>query len=591
MLTYEFPASELRYLMTDVFDLETVLCELGHDDLDCDTFFSVAETFGSFARETLLPLNAVGDREGAAFENGRVRAAPGFAEAYQAFCQDGWNGLACDPDYGGQGLPNLLHAAIRESMAGTNLSFSLLHELNFGVYKALKAHGSEALKSEYLPKIIDGSWTGTMCLTEPHCGTDLGLVRTRARAEEDGTWRISGTKIFITWGDHDLSDNIVHLVLARTAGAPAGHRGLSLFVVPGILPADGKFPGRRNTVQPVGIEEKMGIHGSPTCMLAFDDAVGWLVGEETKGLAHMFTMMNAARLSIGLQGTGIAEVALQSASAYAGERRQGRAPAGVAEPDSIADPLTVHPDIRRRLLEMRAMTEAGRAMTYQVGLLLDVSQSHKDPAKRAKAAERLSVLTPILKSALSDIGFEVANGAVQIYGGHGYIAEQGIEQLMRDVRIASIYEGTNAVQARDLVSRKLAMAGSSVDALVEELAVETALLAEHPEFGGFGVRLDEAVQGLKRCTSWMKTNLTEDPEAALAGACDYLNLFALALFGGLWGRMVRAAAIADVEPEFRDAKYAAATVFFNRILPRTAALEVAVKAGPVPGVPEVERAA
>ena len=591
MLTYEFPARDVRFLLTQVFDLDSVLSAPSYAEVDRDTFFSVAETFGTFARDTLLPLNAVGDRDGSRLENGKVRTPAGFEEAYAAFCRDGWNGLASAVEFGGQGLPHVLHAIMREAMAATNLSLSLLHDLNFGVYKALKAHGDEALQAQYLPKIVDGTWTGTMCLTEPHCGTDLGLVRSRARRAEDGSWRLSGTKIFITWGDHDMAENIVHLVLARTEGAPAGHRGLSLFVVPKFLPESNGRLGQANTVQPVGVEEKMGIHGSPTCMLAFDEAIGWLVGEETKGLAHMFTMMNAARLSVGIQGAGVAETALQNALAYALDRRQGRAPAGPIDPASSADPLTAHPDVRRRLHEMRALTEAGRALTYQVGLLLDESQSHPDAAKRADAAERLAVLTPILKSALSDIGFEVANGAIQIFGGHGYIAEQGIEQLARDVRITSIYEGTNAVQARDLVARKLAMAGPLVDALIDEVAEEAELMCQQPDLRGHGERLNEAVATLRRATDWMRQTMTSDMEAALAGACDYLNLFALVLFGGLWGRMARAAVVAETDAAFCQAKLATATIFFTRILPRISALEAAVAAGPVPSVPEVDRAA
>lgn len=582
MLTCEFPERDIRFILTEVLDARRVLSLPAYAEVDEDTVFAAAEAFGAFAHDVLLPLNSVGDRHGCRVENGSVRIAPGFAEAYTAFCEGGWNGLACDPAWGGQGLPHFLHAVISETMAGANLAFGLLHDLNFGVYKALRAHGADALKDRYLSRIVDGSWTGTMCLTEPHCGTDLGLVRTRAVPAVDGSWRITGTKIFITWGDHDATENVLHLVLARTPGAPAGVRGISLFLVPKFLPdADGR-PTVRNGAAPVGVEEKMGIHGSPTCTMAFEEATGWLVGEETRGLAHMFTMMNAARLSVGLQGLGIAEVALQTAISYAVERRQGRAPEGPRDADAAADPLIVHPDVRRRLYEMRALTEGGRALAYEVGLLLDESQHQPAAEARAAAEERLAVLTPILKSTLSDIGFKVANEAIQIHGGHGYVREQGVEQLARDVRIAAIYEGTNAIQARDLVGRKLTLAGKTVDTLIAEAADEAERLGGDPVLKQYGDCLGAATEGLRRITSWIRAS-GQESEAVLAGACDYLDLFALVLMGRLWGRQARVAATRPEDSFFR-AKLATASVFFGRILPRAASLETGAMAGSAPPI-------
>lgn len=591
MLTYRFPLRDVRFVLEQVIGLDRVTSLPAYQDLDADTVHAVAEAFGAFAAETLLPLNGVGDREGCRLEEGRVQTPSGFAAAYEAFREGGWNGLPCDPAFGGQGLPHLLHAVMREAMTGSNLALSLLHDLNFGVYKALNAHGSEALKARFLDKIVDGTWTGTMCLTEPHCGTDLGLVRTRARPAGEGLWALTGTKIFITWGDHDAAENILHLVLARIEGAPAGVKGLSLFLVPRLLSDD---EGRLTTVngaEPVGVEDKMGIHGSPTCTMAFEDALGWLVGEEGQGLAHMFTMMNAARLSVGLQGLGVAEAALQSAGTYARERLQGRAPGAGKGSGRGPEPLTVQPDVRRRLHIMRALTEGGRALAYEVGALLDESLHHPDATARARASDRLAVLTPILKAALSDIGFEVANAGIQLHGGHGYIREQGVEQLARDVRIASIYEGTNAIQARDLVGRKLSQAGGAIDELIDEAAMEAANLRAHADLLSYGDALAAGADALRRTTAWLRAE-GDSPEAVLAGACDYLDLFALVLLGGIWGRMARAAIALDGDDAaFGAAKLATASVFFTRILPRATALEAAVLAGPVPPVPEAEQAA
>lgn len=358
-----------------------------YSEVAVKTFFEVAEQFGGFAKQSLLPLNAIGDVEGVVLKSDGVRTPRGFREAYQSFCADGWNGLPCDTAFGGQGLPHALHAVMREAMNSANLSFGLLHDLNCGVYKAIAAHGSPALKELHLPKLIDGSWAGAMCLTEPQAGADLGLLKTLAKPSGDGAWRITGRKIFITWGDQDLSENVVHLVLARTQGAPDGVRGISLFVVPKYLPEDGGM-GARNSAEAIGVEHKMGIHGSPTCAMAFDDAKGWLVGEETRGLAHMFTMMNAARVSVALQGLGIAETALQTALAYAGERLQGRAASGSAAPHLPADPLIVHGDIRRRCYLMRGWVEGGRALTYELGLLLDRSTKAPTETERRAAEAR-----------------------------------------------------------------------------------------------------------------------------------------------------------------------------------------------------------
>lgn len=569
MTAYTPPLRDFRFLLADVFGMDD-LAALGGEELTEDTIMAIAETFGDFASNRLAPLNASADK-GCVFDQGAVRTPAGYGEAWRTFTADGWNGLACPEEWGGQGLPHVVHHMMREMLVSGCIAFSLFHELNFGVIKAVGKHGTDWMKTLVLPHLVSGHWAGTMCLTEPHAGSDLGLIRTRASRRPDGTFAITGNKIFITCGEHDLTENIMHLVLARIDGAPPGVGGISLFLVPKFQLVDGDRPGALNGVACQNIEEKMGLHGSPTCAMGFEDAVGWLVGEENRGLGHMFTMMNAARLSVGVQGVAVGETALQAAEAYAVQRLQGRAGGGKAAADAIVH----HPDIRRELTSMRALVEGGRALAWWISLELDIAARHPDAARRGRAEAFLAVATPIFKAALSDYGFDVANRAVMIHGGHGYIREMGVEQLVRDVRIAAIYEGTNGIQARDLVMRKLpAEDGAAVAGVLAEMR---AFLSERrlPHIDG---PVLAAVARLEETSAELRHALQSDADAALSGAADYLNQFALVLLGYLWARMARAAA--GPEP-FPRRKLQCAEFFVRRILPRAEAHAAAAVAGAV----------
>lgn len=578
MTRYTPPLRDFRFLLTDVFGLQDLNALPGCEDINEETVMAIAETFGGFASERLAPLNAIADK-GCGFDKGGVRTPPGYADAWRSFCADGWNGLACSEEWGGQGLPHVAHHTMREMLVSGCIAFSLFHELNYGVIKAVGKHGADWMKARILPHLVSGHWAGTMCLTEPHAGSDLGLIRTKAVRRPDGTFAITGNKIFITCGEHDLTENIIHLVLARIEGAPAGVGGISLFLVPKFTLLDGDAPGALNGTVCQGIEEKMGLHGSPTCSMGFDSAVGWLVGEENRGLGHMFTMMNAARLSVGVQGVAIGERALQAAEAYAVQRLQGRT-TGAAK-TAGAEAIIGHPDVRRELMSMRAQVEGGRALAWWISQELDVAARHPDPARRRKAEGFLALATPIFKSALSDWGFEVANRAVMIHGGHGYIKEMGIEQLVRDVRIAAIYEGTNGIQARDLVMRKITVDdGASVKALFREIReyLDNRLLPDMDDtvLKALG-RLEEVTEALRRLAE-------ADPDAVLAGASDYLSQFAIVLVGYLWCRMARVAADGD-EP-FLARKIDTAGFYMTRILPRAEAFGLAALAGRIPALAE-----
>jgi len=455
MLTYTAPLRDMRFVLHELHDSAGLSQLPGFEEITPDLMDTILDEAARFISATLLPLNASGDAEGCHYENGVVRTPKGFKEAYQAFVGGGWGALNADPAYGGQGLPECLGKLVEEMTCASNLAFGLYPGLSHGAYLALESHGSEALKSLYLPKLAAGSWSGTMCLTEAHCGTDLGLLRTKAVPQPDGSFAISGAKIFISAGEHDLTENIVHLVLARLPDAPAGVKGISLFVVPKFLPNTDGSVGRRNGVLCGGIEHKLGIKASATCQINFDAATGWLVGEPHKGMRAMFVMMNSERLSVGIQGLGVGEAAYQSAAAYARERLQGRSLSGAKRPDKPADPIIVHPDVRRMLMTMRAYNEGCRALGVWVANSLDRMERCTDPAEREAAADFIGLLTPVVKALFTDLGFESTNLALQAHGGHGYIVEHGIEQLMRDARITMIYEGTNGVQALDLVGRKL----------------------------------------------------------------------------------------------------------------------------------------
>ncbi len=455
MPAYKAPLRDMRYVLFELLGGDALTSLPGFEDFSRDTIDAVLEEAAKICEQVLQPLNRSGDEEGCAFENGVVRTPKGFKEAYDTFREGGWTGIACDPAYGGQGLPAAVNTLVEEMICASNLSFGMYPGLSHGAYVSVHGYGADELKETYLPKLVDGTWSGTMCLTEPQCGTDLGLLRTRAAPNGDGSYKITGTKIFISAGEHDLTENIIHLVLARLPDAPKGVKGISLFLAPKFLVKPDGSLGPRNGVACGSIEHKMGIKASSTCVMNFDGAQGWLIGEPHKGMQAMFAMMNAERLAVGVQGLGLAEASYQGAAAYARERLQGRALSGPKYPDKPADPLLVHPDIRRMLLTQRAYIEGSRALAVWAAKSLDIAKRHPDPAERAKAEDFIAVVTPVVKALMTDLGFEATNLGVQVFGGHGYIRENGMEQFVRDCRIAQIYEGANGIQALDLVGRKM----------------------------------------------------------------------------------------------------------------------------------------
>ncbi len=596
MPIYKTPRQEIRFLLGPLLSAESLTSLSGYKEMTADLIESIIEEGAKLAEEVLHPLNMSGDEAGCIFNAGEVRTPSGFKEAYDLFRQAGWTGLACDTAYGGQGLPLLVNFILDEIISSANLSFGMYPGLSHGAYNALHTHASPALKAYFLPRLVDGSWSGTMCLTEPQCGTDLGLIRTQAVPKGDGSFAISGTKIFISAGEHDLTENIVHLVLARLPDAPAGVKGISLFVVPKFLPpasqvskAEGTeiFPyqdnwqlGARNPVFCGRIEHKMGIKASATCVMNFESATGWLVGVPHKGLSAMFTMMNEARLAVALQGLGLAELAYQNAANYARERLQGRALSGAQEKDKPADPLLVHPDVRRMLLQMRSQIEPARALAYWIGLEQDIEQKHAEAARREEAADLVALFTPILKSMLTDLGSEAGNLAVQVYGGHGYVQDHGMEQIVRDARICQIYEGANGIQALDLVGRKLPDAyGRRLRRFFHPaLARIEANLNAEGDMGQFAGLQAKAFAKLQQATVLIAQRGLTDAEEAAAAASDYLRLFGLVAYGDMWLRMLLAAKQTG-EADLMTSKTEVARFFFYRILPDVNALFLKISAG------------
>jgi len=541
-MTYRAPVADIAFALKHAAGFKQALDEGIYGDLAEDLVDAVLEEAGKFATEVLGPLNVVGDRQGVIFKDGAVTTAPGWKEAYRAWAAAGWNGLAAPADFGGQDLPQAVNAACLEMWNSAAMAFGIGPVLTIAGVDALIAHGTDELQRAYLPKLVSGEWTGTMQLTEPQAGSDVGALRTRAERAGDGSYRLTGQKIFITYGEHDMTDNIVHLVLARLPDAPAGSRGVSLFLVPKFLVnADGSL-GERNDVRAHSIEHKLGIHGSPTCTMVFGDrggAVGYLIGEENRGLACMFTMMNQARLAVALQGVGIAERATQQALAYARERKQGR----TAEVKDGMSPIIMHPDVKRMLLTMRALTGAARAISYATAVAIDRAHRSTDAAARTAANERGSLLTPIAKAFATDVGCEVASLGIQVHGGMGYIEETGAAQHFRDARIAAIYEGTNGIQGIDLVTRKLPMSdGNAVRVYIGELrrTADAVKATNDPAFGATGPRLADAIDSLARATEWLLKAPQSD--AALAGATPYLRLFANTAGGALLAEQALAAA-------------------------------------------------
>ncbi|MGO9458949.1 MAG: acyl-CoA dehydrogenase C-terminal domain-containing protein [Rhodomicrobium sp.] len=584
MSSYKAPLDEYRFIMNEVLDAGELSKLPGFEDATPDLIASVLEEAAKLCETVLQPLNQRGDAEGCTYENGAVRTPAGFKEAYDKYAGGGWPGLSCAPQYGGQGLPHTLGFAIEEFICSANLSFGTYPGLTSGAYGAIEAHAPEELKNRYLPKMAAGEWSGSMCLTEPHSGTDLGLIKTRAVPAGDGTYKITGTKIFITAGEHDLTRNIVHLVLAKLPDAPAGTKGISLFLVPKFIPDANGEPGPRNGVRCGSIEHKMGIKASATCVMNFDDAVGWPIGEPNQGMRAMFTMMNAARLGVGIQGLGIAEVARQNALIYAKDRLQGRSLTGPKAPSKPADPIIVHPDVRKNLLEAKAFTEGARVLAVLVGLSIDRSQHHPDAAVRQQANDFVALLTPVIKAYCTDMGVETAIKMQQMYGGHGYIREWGMEQFVRDARISMLYEGANAIQALDLVGRKLPQdGGRAVRAFFASVQAEIEAAKADAALGDIAGPLGDAVGKLQQATGWLAQNGFANPDEAGGAATDYLRIFALVSLGWMWLKLSRTAhskiGSGDGMAQYYDAKIKTARFFAQKMLPEVGSRFQSLTAG------------
>jgi alkylation response protein AidB-like acyl-CoA dehydrogenase len=582
MATYTAPLRDMKFVYHELFDGDELQNLPGYEDFSPDVVDAVLEEAGKLAAEVLFPLNLPGDIEGCTFENGVVRTPAGFKEAYDQFAAGGWTGIAADPEFGGQGLPISVNMLVEEMICSSNMAFGMYPGLTHGAYNALNLYGTDEQKQLYLPKFVEGTWSGTMCLTEPQCGTDLGLIRTKAEPQDDDSVKITGTKIFISAGEHDLTENIVHLVLAKLPNAPPGIKGISLFVVPKFLPnADGSV-GPRNGVACGSIEHKMGIKASSTCVINFDEAQGWLVGEKHKGMRAMFAMMNTARLGVGVQGLGLSEAAYQGALQYARERLQGRGLKGAVQPDKPADPLLVHPDVRKNLLTMKALTEGMRALVMWVAMAQDKAEKAKTDAERQRHDDLVQLLTPVIKAFGTDTGFDNANLGVQIYGGHGYIREHGMEQFVRDARITQLYEGTNGIQALDFVGRKMSAhygrylraffhpVQQFIEDNASEPAMEETVLALAKSFG----RLQQAVGAVAQ-------KGMANPDEAGAAATDLLKLTSYVAVGFMWARMTKLAMskVDDDPTGFYKGKLATARFYMAKVLPQTGALLSSILAG------------
>src|SRR5713101_3597220 len=584
MPTYKAPLEDVSFLLNDVFQIDRYDNLPGFSDASADVREAVLNEAAKLSEQVLQPLNRVGDLEGCIrHDDGSVTTPKGFKEAYRQVAEGGWLGLSAPTEFGGQGLPVTLSQAVTEFQCSANMAFSMYGGLTMGATAALIVHGKPEQKAMFVPKMVAGEWTGTMNLTEPQCGTDLGLLRTKAVKQADGSYRISGTKIFISAGEHDLTENIIHLVLARIEGAPSGIKGVSLFVVPKILVNTDGSLGERNGVTCGSIEHKMGIHGNSTCVMNYDSATGWLIGEENKGMQGMFVMMNEARLGVAVQGLAQSEVAYQNAVAYARDRLQGRSLSGAKAPDKPADPIIVHPDVRRTLLTIRAFNEAARAMVVWTALKSDVAHRSSDPKDRQEADDHMGLMTPVLKGVLTDVGFSNAVLAQQVFGGHGYIAETGMEQFVRDARIAMIYEGANGIQALDLVGRKLPKDGgralmtffNEVSAFAKENAGE--------EMKPYVAPLQNALGHLQQASMWFMQNAVGKPDNAGAGSYDFMHLFGLVALGYMWAHIAKAALAQKKNgngagPRM-DTKLVTGKFFMERMLPETAAHLARIQAG------------
>jgi len=584
MADYQAPLRDMRFILNEVFDAPALWASLPRiaENVDPDTADAILEEAGKITSGVLAPLNREGDEQGCKWDNGEVSSPEGFKEAYRTLVEGGWNGLGGNPELGGMGMPKTLVAQFEEMMQGANMSFGLAPMLTAGACVALDSHGSQALKETYLPKLYSGEWSGAMDLTEPHAGTDLGIIRTKAEPQDDGSYRVTGTKIFITWGEHDMAENIVHLVLAKLPGAPKGPKGISMFLVPKFLVNDDGSLGERNAFGCGSLEKKMGIKASATCVMNYDGATGWLVGEENKGLAAMFTMMNYERLGVGIQGLGAAEASLQNARDYANERTQSRAPTGATQPDKAADPILVHPDVRRMMMTMKSLVEGGRAFSTYVASWLDVAKFSDDEQQRKHAEGMVALLTPVAKAFLTDRGLDTTIIGQQVFGGHGFIREWGQEQLVRDCRITQIYEGTNGIQAMDLMGRKVV---GSEGRLYELFAEDVADFIEQNSMDAtlrpYLESLAAALERLSDVTEQVIKQAGDNPEAIGAAAVDYLDMFGYTALAYMWAKIVKAAAAkaGDDTSGFYTGKVKAARFYFDRLLPRTVALGEGIRSG------------
>src|SRR6478752_5723668 len=575
MPTYKAPVDDVKFLLNEVFHIDRYANLPGFSDASPDVVDAILSEAAKLCEQVLTPLNRVGDKEGCKRQSdGTVTTPAGFKDAFRQIVEGGWIGISAPPEFGGQGLPMLMTQIVNEFLCSANMAFAMYPGLTQGAIAALLAHGSSELKARYLPKMIAGEWTGTMNLTEPHCGTDLGLLRTKAAKQADGSYKITGTKIFISAGEHDLAGNIIHLVLARIEGAPEGTRGISLFVVPKLLPKPDGSPGARNAVTCGSLEEKMGIHGNSTCVMNYDGATGWLLGEENRGLNAMFTMMNEARLAVGIQGLAQSEVAYQNAVTYAKERLQGRAISGVKYKDKPADPIIVHPDVRRTLMTIKSFNEAARALVVWTALTSDLHHRSEDEKTRQAADDHMGLLTPVIKGVLTDVGFANTVAAQQVFGGHGYIVEHGMEQFVRDARIPMIYEGANGIQALDLVGRKLGKdGGRAITAFFGEVQ---GYIKDHASDAALKPYLDplgKSLGHLQQAVMWFMQNAITKPDNAGAGSTDFMHMFGLVALAYMWCRIVEAAnaklAAAGGDAAKLKSKLVTAAFFMERMLPET----------------------
>jgi len=580
MADYKAPLRDMRFVLNEVFNVAELWAQLPElaEAVDAETAIAVLEEAGKVTSKSIAPLSRAADEEGCHWDNGAVRTPAGFIEAYNTYAEGGWVGVGGDPLFGGMGMPKAISAQVEEMVNASSLAFGLYPMLTAGACLSINAHASEALKEKYLPNMYAGVWAGSMCLTEPHAGTDLGIIRTKAEPQADGSYKVSGTKIFITGGEHDLTENIIHLVLAKLPDAPAGPKGISLFLVPKFMVNDDGSLGARNPATCGSIEHKMGIQASATCVMNFDDAVGYIVGEPNKGLAAMFTMMNYERLGVGIQGLATAERSYQNAVEYARDRLQSRAPTGPQAKDKAADPIIVHPDVRRMLLTMKALIEGGRAFSTYVAMQLDSAKYSEEPATRKRSEELVALLTPVAKAFLTDLGLECAVHGQQVFGGHGYIREWGQEQLVRDVRITQIYEGTNGIQALDLMGRKVVASGGAYYKVFSD-EIRQFIASARGELDEFAKPLGASLDQLDGLTEWVLQQAKGNPNEIGAASVEYLHAFGYVAYAYMWALMARAAQAGEGDEAYYSAKLGTARFYFARLLPRVDSLVASVKAG------------